>query len=132
MKCFVLSLALCYFVLAFFSPISIVIILLGEERANLSAFCAFVRFALVWFRLLPLPLRARDGLRLVIRALPGLFSLFFPYMASVLPLFVPHLYFFRYLGNPSPTIISDLFLSCYENDFMLSISPGKRKVQGVP
>ena len=34
--------------------------------------------------------------------------------------------------HPSPTIISDLFLSCYENDFMLSISPGKRKVQGVP
>ena len=29
---------------------------LGEERANLSAFSTFVRFALVWFCLFPLPL----------------------------------------------------------------------------
>ena len=35
---FVLSLALCYFVLVFFSPFSIAITSLGEERANLSAF----------------------------------------------------------------------------------------------
>ena len=28
---------------------------LGEERANLSAFCTFVRFALVWFCLFPFP-----------------------------------------------------------------------------
>ena len=46
---FVLSLALCYFVLVFFSPLSISITSLGEERANLSAFCTFVRFALVCF-----------------------------------------------------------------------------------
>ena len=45
---FVLSLALCYFVLVFFSPFSIAITSLGEERANLSAFRTFVRFALVW------------------------------------------------------------------------------------
>ena len=43
------SLALCYFVLVFFSPFSIVIASLGEERANLSAFRTFVRFAFVWF-----------------------------------------------------------------------------------
>ena len=53
---FVLSLALCYFVIVFFSPFSIAIISLGEERANLSAFRTFVRFALVWFCLFPLPL----------------------------------------------------------------------------
>ena len=44
-----LSLALCYFVLVFFSPFSIAITSLGEERANLSAFRMFVRSALVWF-----------------------------------------------------------------------------------
>ena len=41
-RLFVLSLALCYFVLVFFSPFSIAITLLGEESANLSAFCTFV------------------------------------------------------------------------------------------
>ena len=71
---FVLSLALCYFVLVFFSPFSITIITLGDERANLSGFRTFVRFALVWFCLFPLPLRVWDGLRLVSVARPGLFS----------------------------------------------------------
>ena len=37
-----------YFVLGFFSPFSIAITSLGEERANLSAFRTFVPFALVW------------------------------------------------------------------------------------
>ena len=69
---FILSLALCYFVS--FSPFSIAITLLGEDWANLGDFRAFVRFALVWFCLFPLPLRVLDGLRLVIMALPGLFS----------------------------------------------------------
>ena len=32
-----------------FSPLSIAITLLGEEKANLGAFCTFVRFVLVWF-----------------------------------------------------------------------------------
>ena len=36
------ALTLCYFVLMFFSPFSIAITLLGEERANLNAFCMFV------------------------------------------------------------------------------------------
>ena len=52
---FVLSLALCYFVLVFFSPFSIVITSLGKERAYLNAFCAFVRFALGWFCLFSFP-----------------------------------------------------------------------------
>ena len=44
---FVVCLSLCHFVLVFFSPFSIAITSLGEERANLSAFCTFVRFVLV-------------------------------------------------------------------------------------
>ena len=71
---FVLCLTLCYFVLVFFSHFSIAITALGEERANLSAFRTFVRFALVWFYLFPLPLGVLDGLQFVIVALPGLFS----------------------------------------------------------
>ena len=63
---FALSLALCYFVLVFFSLFSIAITSLGEERANLSAFHTFVRFALVWFCLFPLPLGVWEGLRFVI------------------------------------------------------------------
>ena len=70
---FVLSLTLCYFVLLFFSPFSIAITSLGEERDNLSAFRTFVRFALLWFRLFS-PLGVWEGLRFVIVALPGLFS----------------------------------------------------------
>ena len=53
---FVLSLALCYFVLVFFSPFGIAITSLGAERANLRVFRTFVRFALIWFCLFPLPL----------------------------------------------------------------------------
>ena len=37
----VLCLTLCHFVLVFFSPFSIAITSLGEERANLSAFRTF-------------------------------------------------------------------------------------------
>ena len=54
---FALRLALCYFVLVFFSPFRIAITSLWEERANLGAFRAFVRLALVWFCLFSLPLR---------------------------------------------------------------------------
>ena len=42
--------------------------------ANLSSFRAFVRFVLVWFCWLPLPLGVCEGLRFVIVALLGLFS----------------------------------------------------------
>ena len=61
----------------FFSHFSIAVTSLGEERANLSAFHAFVRFALVWFCLFPLPLGVWEGLRFVSVALPGLFSYLF-------------------------------------------------------
>ena len=53
---FVLCLALCYFVLVFFSPFSIAITSLGEERASFGDFREFVRFELVWFCLFSLPL----------------------------------------------------------------------------
>ena len=62
------------FVLVFFSPFSITITSLGEERANLSAFHTFVRFVLVWVCRFSLPLGVWEGLRFVIVALPGLFS----------------------------------------------------------
>ena len=74
---FVVCLSMCHFVLLFFSPFSIVITSLGEERANLSAFRAFVRFVLVWVCLFTLPLGVWEGLRFVIVALPGLFSYLF-------------------------------------------------------
>ena len=61
-------------VLVFFSPFSIAITSLGEERANLSAFRTFVRFVLVWICRFPLPLGVWEGLRFVIVPIPGLFS----------------------------------------------------------
>ena len=61
-----LSLALCYFVLVIFSPFSIAITSLGEERADPRAFRAFARFALVWFCLFPLLFDIWEGLGLVI------------------------------------------------------------------
>ena len=63
---------MCQFVLVFFSLFSIAITSLGEERANLSAFHTFV---LVWICRFPLPLGVWEGLRFVIVALHGLFSL---------------------------------------------------------
>ena len=42
-------------VILFFSPFSIAITSLEEERANFSAFRAFVRFLLVWICRFPLP-----------------------------------------------------------------------------
>ena len=73
-KRFVVCLSVCHFVLVFFSPFSIAITSLGEERANLSVFRMFVRFVLVYICLFPLPLGVWEGLRFVIVALPGLFS----------------------------------------------------------
>ena len=66
----------------FFSHFSIAITSLGKERANLSAFCTFIRFVLVWFCLLPLPLAVWEGLRFVIVALIGLFSYIFSFVRS--------------------------------------------------
>ena len=58
---FVLCLTFCYFVLVFFSPFSNAINSFGEQRANISAFLTFVRFALVWICLFPLPLGSGKG-----------------------------------------------------------------------
>ena len=63
---FVLCLTLCHFVLVFFSPLSIVITSLGDQRANLSTFRTFVRFVLVWICPFPFPLGVWEGLRFVI------------------------------------------------------------------
>ena len=71
---FVVCLSMCHFVLVFFSPFSIAITSLREERADLSAFSTFVRFVLVWICRFPLPLGVWEGLLFVIVALPGLFS----------------------------------------------------------
>ena len=79
---FYFCIALCYFVVVFFSPFSIAITSLGEEGANLSAFHTFVRFALVWFCLFPLPLSVLEGLQFVIVALPGLFSYLFYFYST--------------------------------------------------
>ena len=80
-----------------FSPFSIAITSLGEERDSLGAFRTFVRFALVWFCLFSLPLDVWEGLRFVIVALPGFFS-YPPFFLSVNASLVPfprytHLYF---------------------------------------
>ena len=71
---FIVCLSVCHFVLVFFSPFSIAITSLGDERANLSSFRTFVRFVLVWNCRFPLSLDVWEGLRFVIVALPGLFS----------------------------------------------------------
>ena len=66
-----------------FQSLSIVITSLGEERANLSAFCMFVRFVLVWICWFPLPLGVWEGLRFVIVAL----TFFFLFVAVAAILF---------------------------------------------
>ena len=58
---FVVCLSVCHFVLVFFSPFSIAITLLGEERANLSAFRTFVRYVLVWICRFPNSLGSGKG-----------------------------------------------------------------------
>ena len=59
-------LTLCHFVLVFFSPFSIAITSLWEERANLSAFRTFVRFVLIWICQFSIPFGVWEGLRFVI------------------------------------------------------------------
>ena len=77
MRRFVLCLNLCHFVLVLFSPFSIAITSLGEERANLNAFRTFVQFVLIWICRFPLPVGVWEGLLFVIVALPGHFSYLF-------------------------------------------------------
>ena len=60
-----------------FSPVSIGITSLGQERANLSVFPTFVRFALVWFCLFSLPLGVWEELWFVIVAFHFFFFFFF-------------------------------------------------------
>ena len=71
---FVVCLSVCHFVLVFFSPFSIAITSLGEERADLSAFRTLFRFVLVYICRFSLPLWVWEGLQFVIVALPALFS----------------------------------------------------------
>ena len=85
---FVVCLTMFHFVLVFFSPFSIAITSLREERANLSAFSTFVRFVLVWLCRFPLPLGVWEGLRFVILALPGLFSYLFLSVICLLPVMI--------------------------------------------
>ena len=73
----------------FFSPFSIAITSLGEERANLSASRTFIRCVLVWICWFP-PLIVWEGLQFVIVALPGLFSYLF--LALMFTLVVTGLY----------------------------------------
>ena len=68
----------------FFSPLSIAITSLREERANLNAIRSFVQFVFVWFCWFPLPLGVWERLRFVIVALPGSFSYLFS-IDNVLP-----------------------------------------------
>ena len=74
---FVLCLNLALFCSCVFSPLSIAITSLEEERASLNAFRTFVRFVLVWFYRFPLPLGVCKELWFEIVALPGLFSYLF-------------------------------------------------------
>ena len=57
----------------FFSPFSIAITSLGEEKANLSTFRTFARFVIVWICRFPLPPWVWERLWFVIVALPRLF-----------------------------------------------------------
>ena len=102
-----------------FSPFSIAITSLGEERANLSAFRTFVRFALVWFCLFPLPLGVCEGLRFC-----GLFSYLLFY------LFFFYIYVISSYVCDSDSCYSELFVLfrviyaipsylCYSEIFML-------------
>ena len=78
---------LCYFVLVFFGPFGVAVASLvegvgrgtGGKRGGtgLGAFRVFVRLALVWFCLFPLPLGVWEGLRFLIVALPWSFLLLF-------------------------------------------------------
>ena len=79
--------AILFFV--FFSPSSIAITSLGEERANLSAFRKFVRFVLVWICWFSFPLGVWEELRFVILELSGLFYYLFFYSTDRSKAMVP-------------------------------------------
>ena len=133
---FVVCLTMCHFDLVFFSPFSIAITSLREERDNLSAFSTFVRFVLVWICRFPLPLGVWEGLRFVIVALPGLFSYLF--LARALPMASQHWVWLgprppvlsTTSGRPTHPITIDMVKKAISQ--MKAGKKGKRKVQGVP
>ena len=77
--------------LCFFSPFSIAITSLGEERTNFSAFRTFVRFVLVW--ICRFPLGVWEGLRFVVMVLAGLVS-FLYYFYHCMSLHVCPIFYF--------------------------------------
>ena len=87
----------CSCVVVFFSPFGIAITSLGEERANLSAFRTFVRFALVWFCLLPLPIWCLGRAAICYCGIPWTFLLPF---------------FYIYIGEPYSSEPTYLCLVC--------------------
>ena len=89
--------ALYYFLLVFSFLLALRLPSFGEERANSYCFCTFVRVALVWFCLFPLPLGDWEGLRSVVLTVTGIFSyhfflvlagFFFYFFIPVLPEFL--------------------------------------------
>ena len=110
--------------LCFFSPFSISITSLGEERANPSAFRTFVRFALVWFCLFPLPLGVWEGLRFVIVALPGRFSYFFFCYNSSSVSNISHKVYMPLYASGSPSLSGGInaYSSPYRRDLSLSLT----------
>ena len=79
---------------------------LGEERANLSAFRTFVRFVLVLICRFSHLLSVWERLRIVIAALPGLFSYLFLFSLDC-----PNMCLLKYDG--SKTLLGNSVL-CYE------------------
>ena len=67
----------CFQTLKYCDYLSWAIASLWEERAYLSAFRTFVRFALVWYCPFPLPVGVWERLRLAVVVFPGLFSYLF-------------------------------------------------------
>ena len=110
----------------FFSPFSIAITSLEEEKANLSAFRSFVRFVLVWICRFPLPLNVWEGLLFVIVALPGFFSYLFLNLNELIvykPLFHLNLIF----------SMKEIFLKCRISMcffFLLDVKKRKKRSQG--
>ena len=109
---FVVCLTLCHIVLVFFSPFSIAITSLGEEKAVLSVFRTFDRFVLVWIYRFSLPLDVWEGLRFVIVAPPGLFLPFPPYS------FIAIVYGLK-LINSFPIALEVPFLTRFILDFFI-------------
>ena len=116
------------FFLVFFSPFSIAITSLGEERDNLSAFCTFVRFVLVWICRFPLPHSVCEGLRFVIFCTPWTFLLPFFYSTDRSKAVVPVLVllfvalWFVLRGNFYCVLPCAVVLLCFSVLFSIAIT----------